>query len=82
MANVMTIKGKLPLSRRPKKNLRNIIKDFMYTGEKHGEFVWTADEYKNVNVARNCIYRAIRDSGDPIKVVKDGDRIFFIRRDI
>ena len=82
MASIMTINGKLPLTRRPKKNLRNKIKDFMYTGKKYGEFVWTTDDYKNFNSARSCFYRAVKHSGEPIKIITENERIFLMRKDI
>lgn len=72
----------VPDKKRRHKNLQVFIGEFMSANIQFAKIEWKEHEYKNVDVARNAIYIAVKRSGAPITVVKRGDDIYFIRRDM
>lgn len=65
-----------------KKKLKYIFKEFMSMKVKVAECNFREFDYKNEHCAYNCLHHGAKRHCVPVKVVKRGDSIYFVRTDM
>lgn len=68
----------------PKHNnkLKEFLNEFMASGDQFARVELSDDEYKNIKSANNCLSYAAKRHGFPVHVIRRGDNLYLIRRDI
>jgi hypothetical protein len=65
---------KLPKRKGGRHNLRELIKEFVSSGNKIAKVDLKPNEYKSPLVARNCMYISVKRSGENVRVsLRDGE---------
>ena len=64
------------------KNLFGMWREFMAMNTKVVKVELSEYDYKNSSVARNCFCQSIKRGCFPITVIKRGDDIYLVRRDM
>lgn len=78
----MTIKvvDAIPERRRSKHKLQMFLKEFLDSGIRYAEVIWSDIDYKHIRSAYENIWRAVkRDYKLSIKVHRRGDKIYLER---
>lgn len=76
--------GKVPdvSSSRKCNKLSVFLREFMVSGKKVEIVGWSDGDYKNVESARISLYRAVKNEGLPIDVMRRKDEIYLVNRSI
>ena len=64
------------------KKMQVHLKEFMSSNIKTAEVIWDERDYKHIKSAYNNIRKAIERGVFPIDIVKNGEHLYLVRRDM
>lgn len=65
-----------------RKSLKHVFMEFMRMNVKAVQVDFTEFDYKSVDSAYNNLHKGAKKHSVPVRVIKNGDSIYFVRTDI